>query len=221
MNKGENMKKRLCDLQAGLVITVALFLITVAETVVRAMQPDYLYAMTNKGETFAIAVFAAVILYFTFTKKERLSYICYGVLIGWFVLEEALSLPGALSSLSATISDFEVFAMVSNGAGASVVAHGILSILITIGIVAMGVLIAEYLHDGTIYNRTFNVFGLVTVLLLLISLLVGLHALLIGRTVELLLIVLNNLYRITMVFLFVFFAYDSAKAQLKKAKLET
>jgi hypothetical protein len=221
MDKGENMKKRLCDLQAGLVITVALFLITVAETVVRAMQPDYLYAMTNKGETFAIAVFAAVILYFTFTKKERLSYICYGVLIGWFVLEEALSLPGALSSLSATISDFEVFAMVSNGAGASVVAHGILSILITIGIVAMGVLIAEYLHDGTIYNRAFNVFCLVTVLLLLISLLVGLHALLIGRTVELLLILLNNLYRITMVFLFVFFAYDSAKAQLKKAKLET
>jgi hypothetical protein len=220
MDKGENMKKRLCDLQAGLVITVALFLITVAETVVRAMQPDYLYAMTNKGETFAIAVFAAVILYFTFTKKERLSYICYGVLIGWFVLEEALSLPGALSSLSATISDFEVFAMVSNGAGASVVAHGILSILITIGIVAMGVLIAEYLHDGTIYNRAFNVFCLVTVLLLLISLLVGLHALLIGRTVELLLILLNNLYRITMVFLFVFFAYDSAKAQLKKAKLE-
>jgi hypothetical protein len=219
MHEGENMKKRLCDLQAGLVITVALFLITVAETVVRAMQPDYLYAMTNKGETFAIAVFAAVILYFTFTKKERLSYICYGVLIGWFVLEEALSLPGALSSLSATISDFEVFAMVSNGAGASVVAHGILSILITIGIVAMGVLIAEYLHDGTIYNRTFNVFCLVTVLLLLISLLVGLHALLIGRTVELLLIVLNNLYRITMVFLFVFFAYDSAKMQLKKTKL--
>ena len=29
----------------------------------------------------------------------------------------------------------------------------------------------------------------------------------------------NSLYRLTMVFLFTFFAYDSAKAQLKKADL--
>ena len=33
------------------------------------------------------------------------------------------------------------------------------------------------------------------------------------------LIVFNCLYRVTMIFLFTFFAYDSAKAQLKKTDL--
>jgi hypothetical protein len=44
-------------------------------------------------------------------------------------------------------------------------------------------------------------------------------ALVLGRT-EVILGSLHNLSRITMIFLFVFFAYDSAKNQLKKANLE-
>ena len=55
--------------------------------------------------------------------------------------------------------------------------------------------------------------------LLLITMYINARGIAFVGTVELVLLLLNNLYRITMVFLFTFFAYDSAKHQLKKANL--
>jgi hypothetical protein len=87
-------------------------------------------------------------------------------------------------------------------------------------IVVIGALLIEYMNDGSIYNKAFNIFCAITAVLLL---LLALHnivydALILGRT-EVILGSLHNLSRITMVFLFTFFAYDSAKAQLKKTNL--
>ena len=74
----------------------------------------------------------------------------------------------------------------------------------------------EWKCDGTIYNKAFNVLCTITALLLLVSLVASVHGMIVGKTVELVLIVLNDLYNIAMVFMFMFFAYDSAKHQLKK-----
>jgi hypothetical protein len=89
-----------------------------------------------------------------------------------------------------------------------------------IGIVAIGALLVEYMNDGSIYNKAFNILCALTALLLL---LLAIHnvvydVLMLGRA-EVILASLHNLSRVTMVFLFAFFAYDSAKAQLKKANL--
>lgn len=212
------LKKRPQGKKAGVIITSILLIIALVETIVRAMQPDYLFAATNKGETLAIAILAAAILFFTIKKKDRLSYICYGAFIAWFVLERALSLPGTLASLSANISNIEMLATISKGAAPAAIAMGILDTLITICVVAIGALIVEYINDGTIYNKAFDVLCTITALLLLVSLVASVHGLIIGKTVELVLIVLNDLYNIVMVFMFMFFAYDSAKMRLEKTK---
>jgi hypothetical protein len=87
-------------------------------------------------------------------------------------------------------------------------------------IVVIGALLIEYMNDGSIYNKVFNIFCAITAVLLLLLTLHNIvyDALILGRT-EVFLASLHNLSRITMVFLFTFFAYDSAKAQLKKTDL--
>ena len=101
-------------------------------------------------------------------------------------------------------------------------------------IIAIGALLLEYINDGTICNRAFNVLCVITILLHLVVIGMSVHGSLIFRTLEEapagldvallrkqgMLLIFNNIYRIMMIFLFTFFAYDSAKLQLKKANLE-
>ena len=203
----------------GIVITTILLIITLAETIVRGMCPDYLFASTDVGETLAIAILAAAILLFTIKKKDRLSYICYGGLIAWYALEKALAIPGLFASLFDNISNLEILATISKGAGPAAIAMGVIDILVAICVIAIGALLVEYMNDGTIYNKAFDVLCTITALLLLVSLVASVHGMIVGKTVELVLIVLNDLYNIAMVFMLMFFAYDSAKMQLKKANL--
>ena len=185
------MKNRLHDKKAGLFITSILFIISVAETIVRAMNPDYLHAHSNHGETLSIAIFTAFIIFFTIIKKDRISYICYGIFIGWFVLEESLGLPNALATLSTAISSIDINATISVGAPIAAIAFGILNVLIKICIISIGALMIEYLNDGTIYNRAFNVLCFITIVLLLVSLIASIHGLVLGKAVELVLFVLR------------------------------
>ena len=214
------MKKRLHDKKAGIAILIGLLVISLAETVIRAMQPNYVYSVTDMGEPLAIAIFAAIILCFTFAKKDRLCYVCYGAFIGWFMLEEALSLPGTIKSLSDTIIHAEEIAVMVNGSAVVPIISIVLHLLTSISIVAIGALVLEYLSDGTICNRAFNVFCVLAVLLLLSAMVINLVGFVKVKTVEIGLLILNNLHRITMIFMFTCFAYDSAKAQLKKANLK-
>ena len=210
------MKNRLHDKKAGIFITSILFFISLTETIIRGLQPNYSFVATELGQTFSIAIFSALILFFTLIKKDRICYICYAVFIGWFILEEAFSLPGTLSTLSSTISNIDMYATVSSTARLNAIFFIILRILITIFITSIGALMIEYMNDGSIYNKAFNVLCCITILLLLISTVTSIHSAIITKKVGPMLLVLNNLYRITMVFLFTFFAYDSAKKQLSK-----
>ena len=89
-----------------------------------------------------------------------------------------------------------------------------------IGTVIIGILIAEYMSDGTINNRAFNIVSGLTVLFILPSIISPLAYVISGSADSMyVLATFNALYRLAMVFLFTFFAYDSAKMQLKKTNL--
>jgi hypothetical protein len=83
-------------------------------------------------------------------------------------------------------------------------------------IIVIGALLVEYMIDGTIYNKAFNGFCIAAVITLTGSAIIDIGACISSGEYIMMLSALNTLSNISMVFLFTFFAYDSAKAQLKK-----
>ena len=211
------MKKRLHDKKAGIAILISLIIISLAEIIFRAAAMGFEAVLTtaNFGEQLAVVVLAATILLLTAKGKDRACYILYGAWMGYFVFDHIFELPGqfisALSSLSKS-------AMLSNGGvidSIGVIAH----VLTYVGIIVIGILLLEYMNDGSIYNRAFNISCAITLALLVLSVAISVYNVCMGIPLELMLLTFNNLYRIAMVFLSAFFAYDSAKMQLKKTNL--
>ena len=75
------------------------------------------------------------------------------------------------------------------------------------------------MNDGSICNRAFNIFSVVAILSILASIVVNIVVVINSKDIPVLLSSFHNLYRLAMVFMFTFFAYDGAKAQLKKTNL--
>ena len=97
--------------------------------------------------------------------------------------------------------------------------HTIAQIHSSIGIIAIGGLLVEYMCDGTICNRLFNILCVVTIVMILCNAIIPMYGAIVDGLTEAWLGTFHDLYRLVMVFLFTFFAYDSAKAQLKKTDL--
>jgi hypothetical protein len=150
---------------------------------------------------------------FTLTGKDRMSHVCFAVWVGYFILDQFFELPGMLANFAANVSNTAVTVSI------------VIRLLTMLCIVAIGALLLEYMNDGTIYNRAFNVLCIVTILLIAVEIFNGIFTgLVFGPDVarikkQAMLVLFNNAYRLTMVFLFTFFAYDSAKIQLKKTDL--
>ena len=214
------MKNRLHDKKAGIFILVSLIIISVAELIFRALVVgERVFTTPNLGEQLVVIGLALTILILTAMGKDRVCYILYGAWIGYFVLDQVFELPGAIAELVRFMA-----VMPSLG--------GIIRILISISIIGIGVLLAEYMNDGTIYNKLFNIFCLFAVLFVFVAIFMSVNALFsdmsglsndmftseqlkINVTFDL----FNNLYRGAMIFLSAFFAYDSAKKQLNKLDL--
>ena len=208
------MKNRLHDKKAGIAILVALIIISVAEIIFRAtLGLEAVLTTSNLGEQLAVIALAVTILVLTAKGKDRASYLCYGAWIAYFVLDQVFELPGAIVDLVAPTQapTAEIFLAANIG-------H-VMHIISMCGIIAIGIFLVEYMNDGTICNRAFNSVCVITVLLLVCNTVSSCIAGILTGQTELLLMSFHALYRITMVFLFTFFAYDSAKHQLKKAKL--
>ena len=211
------MKKRLHDKKAGIAILISLIIISLAELIFRATaMGEAALTTSNVGEQLAVIALAVTILILTAKGKDRASYICFGAWAAYFILDQLFELPGMVATLMSNISNpVATFSIV-------------IRVLTMACIIVIGVLLVEYMSDGTICNRTFNAFCLITILLLAVTILTSATGLIFapsdGAEIILLkkqnvLIIFNNLYRIAMVFLFTFFAYDSAKMQLKKTDL--
>ena len=206
------MKKRLHDKKAGVAILISLIIISLADIIFRAVAiGEAVLTTANLGEQLAVIAFAVTILILTAKGKDRACYICYGAWIAYFVLDQLFELPGAIMVGISGLMTGEATFLLALG--------GTLRYLSMIGVIAIGVLLVEYMCDGTIYNRAFNALSVFTVLMILSQVVMPLTGVIASGDIMPLLDTFNGLYRLTMIFLFVFFAYDSAKAQLKKTNL--
>ena len=206
------MKKRLHDKKAGIAILLSLIIISLAEVIFRAVaMGEAVLTTANLGEQLAVFALAVTILILTAKGKDRVCYICYGAWIAYFVLDQVFELPGVVVGIINQMAQLEmVTPFLAMGA--------IVRVLGMVGIIAIGVLLVEYMNDGTIYNKAFNVLCIATVLLLAMTIAGSIYSAVAVHS-KFALETFNSLYRMAMVFMFTFFAYDSAKAQLKKTDL--
>ena len=205
------MKKRLHDKKAGIAILISLIIISVAEIIFRAaaMGLKAILTTANLGEQLAVIALAITILILTAKGKDRACYICYGAWLGYFALDQLFELPGLLTEMFALYETVDFCAHISIA----------LRILSMIFIIFIGVLLIEYMNDGTIFNKAFNILCIASVLSIFISIIITVIHVIENGEMYLVLDIFNNIYRIAMVFLFAFFASDSAKMQLKKTNL--
>jgi hypothetical protein len=204
------MKKRLHDKKAGIAILLTLIVLSLLEIILRAaFLKKAMGDIPNAGEPIINALFSLMLIIFAVKGKDRLFYICTGGFLACFVINQLFHLPGMFTDLVQYIIASNIFGSIA------AVAH----ICSIISIVAIGVLLVEYMNDGTIYNKAFNILCIVTVILLLFLFFHTQNdAFSFGNSIVVI-ASLHELSRLAMVFLFTFFAYDSAKAQLSKADL--
>ena len=206
------MKKRLHDKKAGIALLATIIVIALAEIVFRivfAHESLRDIVSHNLGEQLVAVILASTILLFTAKGKDRICYLCYTAWIGYFVLDQLFQLPRVI---------FDVVPFTSNGLSTSILVP-VFYLISLVCIVALGILLVEYMNDGSICNRAFNVFSVVGILTILASIIVNIVVVINNKDIPVLLSSFHNLYRLAMVFMFTFFAYDSAKAQLKKTDL--
>ena len=207
------MKKRLHGKKAGIAILIALIIISLAEVIFRAavLGMEAILTTANLGEQIAVIVFAAAILILTAKRKDRVCYICYGAWISYFMLDQLFELPSNIIGFIMLLAG----EITLPSPAIAIVMHTsvVLSIILTI---AIGILLVEYMNDGTIYNKAFNVFCIVTIVLILLNMVLTVYDVIVSGNAEFLLATFHDMYRLAMIFLFSFFAYDSAKIQLKK-----
>ena len=207
------MKNRLHDKKAGIAILVSLIVLSLAEIVFRHVFLRGKVSFTaNYAETLVVLILALTILIFTLKGKERLCYILYGAWIAFFVLNQVFELSGHFIYIVTT----DVWSNANSIINIGLIVH----VLSYVGIIVMGILLVEYMNDGSIYNRAFNITFVLTLVLLLISVCISVFNFVAGSPNDLMLLVFNNIYRIIMTILFVFFAYDSAKKQLSKVNFD-
>ena len=207
------MKKRLHDKKAGIAILLSLIIISLADIVFRAVAIDGLdYTKIVFDEQLTTIVFAAIILFFNIKGKDRVCYILYGALAGYFILNELFELPGFISTVvsqAPAAGEMNILSVVSPAA----------HIIAICGIITIGVFLVEYMNDGTIHNKAFNGVCIVTVIAHLAFACFVIFDIITKGNPNTVLALFSIASSITMVFMFTFFAYDSAKAQLKKTDL--
>ena len=205
------MKKRLHDKKAGIAILLSLIIISLAEIAIRAFYlRDMIGTTANYGEQLITVIFATIILIFSAKGKDRICYLCYVAWIAHFVIERIFSIPARFTYLITNPDNLGITAQISQ-------ITYIIAIFCIIGIAGV---LAEYMNDGTIYNKVFNALCVATIVMLTIGMLLPFYDVIFNNyDIKYALVGFSNLNQIVMVFMFAFFAYDSAKAQLKKANL--
>ena len=205
------MKNRLHDKKAGIFILVAIFILSLVDVILRAtVFNDMVSTIANYGEALITAIFSVVLLAFGLKGKDRIFYILCGVWIAYFVMNQLFGIP---SLIAETVLCYKVGCYTG-------FAGSIIHISSIICIVIIGALLIEYMNDGTIYNKAFNFFCILTILLLVALIIISQHDAWVLNRPYTILASLHDLSRIAMVFFFTIFAYDSAKKQLSKVDFD-
>lgn len=201
------MKNRLHDKKAGIAILVIIFILSVVDVILRAtIFSNIASSVSNYGEPLITAVISIMLLIFAFKGKDRIFYILCGGWIGFFVFKQLIDFPTMVLTFFAAMQNSEGFT------DFAILIH----IVSMVCIIAIGGLVVEYLNDGTIYGKAFNILCLITLLTFVVNIIFAIYDIVVLKDISALLAILNNISRATFVFLFAFFAYDSAKKQLSK-----
>ena len=204
------LKNRPHGKKAGIAILAVLLITSLVNLILRVtVFAEILPTIRNYGEMLIVALISLLLIIFTLKGKERLNYILCGAFLGYFVLDQLFDLPGAVGRLVAKIQIGEFLDSVL------LIPH----LISMLGIIGIGALIIEYMNDGTICNKAFNATCIVTVLAHIAYAGITLYDIIALGSTETVLALLHIVYTLTMVILCVFFAYNSAKAQLKKTNL--
>lgn len=204
------MKKRLQGKSATIAALVALVIISLVEIVSRGViLKKSMGDLSDAGEPIITVFFALMLIIFAQKGKDRLYYLLCGTWLGHFVFTQLFTLPGVIGTFVAT-------AKYSSGLDAfSVLIH----IIGMCSIIAIGGLLVEYMNDGTIYNKAFNILCAVTLLMFVINIILNIYNIAALNDISALVTIFDNLSQGLRIILFVFFAYDSAKLQLSKTNL--
>lgn len=206
------MEDYLYNRQAVLLTLALLFCLSLVDVVLRAtVFRDDTASISNYGEPLVTGVLSVLLVLFALKGKERVFYILCGGWLAYFVLNQLFGLPETLSSLISILGEQDVII--------PQVMSIILRLLCMTCIIVIGGLAVEYLDDGTIYERAFNILCVATVLFSSVSIVLCVRNIIVMDYTSLSLAVLNNIHYIAMVVLFIHFAYASAKAQLDRTRL--
>ena len=215
------MKNRLHDKKAGIFILVTLIIISVAEVGFRhVFLRDMINTTANYAETLAVIFLASAILCFTLKGKDRVCYILYGAWAAYFILDQVFELPGTIASFIGWLSAQRGLNLEELGVTPINNLAIILRSLSMISIISIGALLVEYMNDKSIYNKAFNILCVTTILMILGNIAIDIYNFIHLGFLQAILPIFNNIYRIIMILLFAFFAYDSAKKQLSKVSFD-
>lgn len=201
------MKNRLHDKKAGIAILASLIIISLVEVVLRGvMFKEAMFELSNAGEPAITALFSLMLIIFVCKGKDRVFYILCGAWLGYFVIKQFFGIPDMIATFFSAMSNFDGFT------DFAILIH----VFSMVCVVAIGGLLVEYMNDGTIYNKAFNTLCVATIVMLAINIVFAIYDIVVLKEIVAVLAILNNLSRGAMLFLFTFFAYDTAKMQLKK-----
>ena len=213
------MKNRLHDKKAGIFILVTLIIISVAEVGFRhVFLRDMINTTANYAETLAVIFLASAILCFTLKGKDRVCYILYGAWAAYFILDQVFELPGTIASFIGWLSAQRGLNLEELGVTPINNLAIILRSLSMISIISIGALLVEYMNDKSIYNKAFNILCVTTILMILGNIAIDIYNFIHLGFLQAILPIFNNIYRIIMILLFAFFAYDSAKKTIEQGK---
>ena len=99
------MQKRLHDKKAGIVILAVLFILSVADVILRTtVFSNVASTASNYGEVLITAVFSLMLMILALKGKDRAFYILCGVWLSYFVMEQLFYVPFMISSFDLAAS---------------------------------------------------------------------------------------------------------------------
>ena len=200
---------RLHDNRAGIIILATLAIISLVDVISRnVILRESVLDISNVGEPLITALVSLMLIAFAIKGKDRIVYVLGGGWLAYFCFKQLFDLPGMVMTFLAAMENSDGFT------DFAILIH----VFTMVCFIAIGGLLVEYMNDGSIYNKPFNILCIAIISMLAINIFFAIYDIFVLNDVSAVIAIFNNLSRAMMLFLFTFFAYGSAKNQLRKVR---
>lgn len=166
----------------------------------------YALLLPDYGEPFVTIILSLLLLFFAFKGDDRLFYLICGGWLIYFVISQIFSLPGEIISIAGVVQLGDVTGTIAV----------FLSLVGRVCVIVLGGLLIAFMKRGNAHNDAFNLVSLITILVFLSCVILSIYDMYSLGAPNYIFATLFGLTNIVMVFLFTYFVYDCAKAQLSK-----